>query len=216
MQKLLNYFPEKWLFKIIVSTLVTTLTFYLFQLTDEFQLFRDFWKANEKYYIYTFLVIQIIVNGLFYILLFNLLKTLLFQKIKMKIFIKINSKKSISDLKVLSEIKQVLVSVFGFQISKGILDKNDIIEPFEISEVELDELMEDIIKWICILFNLGVVSLLVWHLSAWYIVPLLIVVISIFFLFWYVITFLFANIVLIEKVRTGVIARTITHEINNH
>ncbi len=208
MQKLFNYLPENWLFKVIVSTLVTTLTFYLFQWTDEFQFFSDFWKVDEKFYIYTFLGIQIVLNGLFYVVLFHLLKKLLFQKIKKKILNELNVKKSISDLKFLSEIKKVLVRIFGFQILIGNLDKCDILKPLEITEFELDELMEDLIKWICLFCNFGVVSLLVWHLSAWYIVPFLIFIIGVIFLFWYVVTFLFANVVLIEKVRIGIVAST--------
>jgi hypothetical protein len=200
MNKILGLLPNNWLVKYLGTTLSTTLTYYIFQFTDEFELFRNFWEINQKYYIYTFLAIQFIVNGFFYVLLFHLLKKLFLQSMKNKILKKIKSKKSFSDLKEINKFKQFLIRFFGFRISKGFINKNDLASPIEINENELNEVMTEMINWICLIVNLSIVSLLVWHLSAFYIFPLLISILIIG-VFGFSLTIFFANQRFIEKVR---------------
>jgi hypothetical protein len=201
MNKILGLLPNNWLVKRLETILSSVFTFYIFQFTDEFEFFRNFWRINEKYYIYTFLAIQFIVYGFFYVLLFNFLKKLFFQSMKIRILKKMKSKKSFSDLKDINELKQFLIRFFGLHISRGLINKDDLATPIEIHENELNEVMKEIINWICLIVNLSVVSLLVWHLNAFYIFPLLIIILLIICIFWFSLTIFFANQAFIEKVR---------------
>lgn len=201
MNKILGLLPNNWLVKRLETILSTAFTFYIFQFTDEFEFFRNFWRINEKYYIYTFLAIQFIVYGFFYVLLFNFLKKILFQSMKIRILKKMKSKKSFSDLKEINELKQFVIRFFGLHISRGLINKDDLATPIEIHENELNEVMKEIINWICLIVNLSVVSLLVWHLNAFYIFPLLIIILLIICIFWFSLTIFFANQAFIEKVR---------------
>jgi hypothetical protein len=175
------------------------------QFTNDMDFIQEFWGLNEKFYIYTFLGIQFAVKAIFYWLIFLILKRFLFLRIKRKLLNEINQKKSVSELKTLSELKQSLIQLFGLPIELGILDHEDIHEKFEMTEDIFDDIMKTSIQWICVFIHLAFVSLLIWHLNAFYIIPLLALVFFVFVVFLNIFTILFGNVQLIEKVRVEVV-----------
>lgn len=208
MKRLFQSLPSDWVYQLISLSMITTSAFYIFQFTDEYEVVREFWGLNEKFYIYTFLTLQFVVKALFYWLLFNLLRKLLFGKIKTKVIGELNAPKTKEDLRVIVEIKQFLVQVFGIPLEHGFIDREDLNEKIEMTEDELDGVMKNMVKWLCVFIHLALTSMLIWKMSAYYIIPLFIFVLVIILLFWYGITFIFGNVRLIEKMRGEVLAKT--------
>ncbi len=207
MKKLFKTLPSDWLYQLISLALITAITFYLFQFADRFEVIKEFWELNEKLYIYTFLGIQFIVKALFYWGVFLQLKKLLFHKIKRKVLGAVNEPKSREDLKDISEIKGLFVLIFGIPIELGLLEHSDYEDKIEMNEEELEETMKGIVKWLCVFIHASITLILVYNLSAFYIIPLLIVIFAIVVAYWYGITFLFGNISLIEKARKEVVGQ---------
>lgn len=205
MKKLLKSLPSDWLYQLITLSMITTSAFYLFQFTDEYEFVRDFWKMNEKFYIYTFLGMQFIVKAFFYWGLFLLLKKLLFGRIKSKVLGVLNEPKTREDMKIIVEIKQFFVQIFGIPVEMGLIDHEDLNDKIEMTEEELEETMKSMVKWSCVFIHVGFTSLLVWKLSAFYIIPLLIVVFVTTISFWYGVTIFYGNIRLIEKTRNELV-----------
>ncbi len=207
MKKLFKTLPSDWLYQLVSLSLITALTFYIFQFADRFEMIKEFWELNEKLYVYTFLGIQFIVKALFYWGVFLLLKKLLFHKIKRKVLGAVNEPKSRQELKNISEIKGLFVLIFGIPIELGLLEHSDYEDKIEMNEEELEETMKGIVKWLCVLIHASIALILVYNLSAFYIIPLLIVIFAIVLAYWYGITFLFGNISLIEKARKEVVGQ---------
>ncbi len=207
MKKIFKTLPSDWLYQLISLSLITAITFYLFQFSDRFEVIKEFWELNEKLYIYTFLGIQFIVKIFFYWAVFLLLKKLLFHRIKHKVLEAVNEPKSREDLKDISEIKKIFVLIFGIPIELGVLDHSDYEYKIEMNEKELEETMKGAVKWLCVFIHASFTLILVYNLSAFYIIPLLVVIFAIIITYWYGITFLFGNISLIEKARMEVVGQ---------
>lgn len=207
MKKIFKTLPSDWLYQLISLSLITAITFYLFQFSDRFEVIKEFWELNEKLYIYTFLGIQFIVKIFFYWAVFLLLKKLLFHRIKHKVLEAVNEPKSREDLKDISEIKKIFVLIFGIPIELGLLDHSDYEDKIEMNEKELEETMKGAVKWLCVFIHASFTLILVYNLSAFYIIPLLVVIFAIIITYWYGITFLFGNISLIEKARMEVVGQ---------
>jgi len=207
MKKLIQNLPSNWLYQLISLALITPFTFYIFQSADRFEIVREFWESNDKLYIYTFLGIQFTVKILFYWGLFLVFKKVLFGKIRDKVISALNEPKTKEDLKIILEIKQFIVQIFGVPIQFGLLEKEDLNIKIEMTNEELEETMTSIGKWFCVFIHFAFTSILVWQLSAYYIVPLLIVVLCALVLYWFGITLLFGNITLIEKARKEVVGQ---------
>lgn len=207
MKKLFSTLPSDWLYQVISLSLITSMTFYLFQFTNQFEFFKEFWEFNEKLYIYTFLGIQFIVKIFFYWAIFLLFKKLLFGKIKRKVLNAINEPKSREDLKDISEMKKLFVMIFGLPIELGLLEHSDFNDRIEMDEDDLDLMMKGIIKWLCVFTHASFTLILVFNLSAFYILPLMLVIFGIILIYWYGVTFLFGNISLIEKARMEIIGK---------
>lgn len=207
MKKLLNSLPSDWIYQLISMSMITTSAFYVFQFTDEYQVVREFWKMNEKFYIYTFLALQFIMKMFFYWLLLGIVRKMLFSKIKVKILGALNEPKNRQDLKDIAEFKKIIAQAFGIPITLGLVDPNDLHEKIEMTEEEFEDTMKSMMKWFCVLIHVGFTSILVWKLNAYYIIPLLAFVLLAIVAFWYAVTILYGNIYLIEKFRTEIISK---------
>lgn len=214
-RKIFNTLPSDWLYQLISLSLITSMTFYLFEFTNQFQFFKEFWELNEKLYIYTFLGFQFVVKIFFYWAVFLLFKKLLFSRIKRKVLTAINEPKTREDLKDISEIKKLFVLIFGLPIELGLLEHSDFDDRIEMDEDELEVMMKGIVKWLCVFTHASFTLILVYNLSAFYIIPLLLVIFGITVVYWYGVTFLFGNISLIEKARKEIVGKKVlisTHE----
>ncbi len=201
MKKLLRTLPADWLYQLVSLSLITSMTFYLFQYTNRFEIVREYWDLNEKLYIYTFLGIQFIVKALFYWLIFLLLKKLMFNKIKKKVLKSINEPKSFNDLREVSDIKRLFISIFGIPVQFGLIENSDLEERIEMDDQDLEDVLKGIVKWLCVFIHASITSIIVYNLNAFYIVPLLLLIFGIVIIYWYGITFLFGNIPILEKAR---------------
>jgi len=207
MKKLFKTLPADWLYQLVSLSLITSLTFYLFKFSDRLDVIKEFWELNEKLYIYTFLTIQFIVKIIFYWGIFLILKKLLFHKIKKNILSVVNETKSREDLKSIIELKELFILIFGIPIELGLLEYSDYEDKIEMNDEDLDELMKGIVKWLCVFIHASFTLILVYNLSAFYIIPLLLMIFIILITYWSGITFLFGNISLIEKARIEVVGQ---------
>ena len=204
MKKIFNLLPADWIYQMISMSMITTSAFYIFQFTDEYLIVKEFWEMNEKFYIYTFLGLQFTIKIIFYWLLLGLVRKMLFTKIKTKVLGVINEPKNRKDLKDIVEFKKVIAQAFGIPITLGWVDPNDLHEKIEMTEEEFEQTMISVMKWFCVLIHVGCTSVLIWQLSVYYIIPLLVMVLLIIIGFCYAITILYGNIHLIEKFRTEI------------
>lgn len=209
MRKLFSTLPTDWLYQLISLSLITSMTFYLFQFTNQFEFFKEFWEYNEKLYIYTFLSIQFVVKIFFYWAIFLLFKKLLFSRIKRKVLTVINEPKTREDLKDISEMKKLFVMIFGLPIELGLLEHSDFNDKIEMDEDDLELMMKGIVKWLCVFIHASFTLILVFNLNAFYILPLLLVIFGIILVYWYGVTFLFGNISLIEKARKEIFGKKV-------
>lgn len=204
MKKLFNSLPPDWIYQLISMSMITTSAFYIFQFTDEYQMVKEFWAMNEKFYIYTFLALQFVMKMTFYWLLLGIVRKMLFTKIKTKVLGAINEPKNRKELKDIAEFKKIIAQAFGIPITLGWIDPNDLHEKIEMTEEEFELTMKSMMKWFCVLIHLGFTSILIWQLSAYYIIPLLVVVLFVIIGFCYAFTILYGNIHLIEKFRVEI------------
>ena len=205
MKKIFNSLPADWIYQLISMSMVTTSAFYIFQFTDEYKMVKEFWAMNEKFYIYTFLALQFIMKITFYWLLFGLVRKMLFTKIKRKVLGVVHEPKNRKDLKDLAEFKKIIAQAFGIPITLGWVDPNDLHEKIEMTEEEFEQTLKSMMKWFCAFIHLGFTSILIWQLNAYYIIPLLLVVLLAIVVFCYIATFLYGNIHLIEKFRVEIV-----------
>lgn len=198
----MNKFPNDWLFKIIAGSMTTAFTFYLFEFVCELSFFEHFTRQHEKFYIYTFLGIQAIISGFFYFILQSFLGKLLFNRIK-KFVSSFKSKIKLEDIRVLVKIKELIILLFSLQIQMGNLEEDDFKGEIFIldKENEIKSIVSKVVKWFVLAIHLTLTSILVYELSAWYIVPALIVVIIILLLFLFGVVIAVENISTLEKIR---------------
>ncbi len=215
MRKLYSLLPDDWFFKIVTTYLTTTFGFYLFDFCFGINWIQEIWSKDKHYYIYTFLIIQFCTGIFFYFLIFWGLKRLLFSTIQKKIEFIMAENKTIGDLKAISEIKLAIIDFFSLTKRIGIFEEDDLTEEIDHNEAhfELTELISKIIKWSCLFIHLGVTSVLVFKLSAYYIIPLLVITLIAIAFFVIGVYFLIANINLIEKARKASVRKSSK---NNH
>lgn len=212
MKKLFNSLPVDWIYQLISMSMITTSAFYILHFSDEYRMVKEFWAMNEKLYIYTFLALQFIMKMTFYWLLLGLVRKMLFTKIKTKVLGAINEPKNRQDLKDIAEFKKIVAQAFGIPVTLGWVDPNDLHEKIEMTEEEFEQTMKSMMKWFCVLIHVGFTSILIWQLSAYYIVPLLVTVLLVIIGFYYAITILYGNIHLMEKFRMDIVETNLSIE----
>jgi len=203
MNRIKKLLPENWLFKIVSITLTTTFTFYLFQYLVKLEPIHYLRDLNEKNYIRSFLVVQVIVNGFFYIVFSHLIKLFFKRRIERRLGNNSMSNATYSDLKELSQIKSYLIRFFSLKIRKeNLTDSASDLAQLELTvydkEKEINETTLALGKWSSLFIHLACTLILVYHLSSWYILPLLILILLLIFFFALAASFVIHNIQFLE------------------
>ena len=212
MNKIKKLLPKNWLFKIVSITLTTTFTFYLFQYLVELEPMYYLLGLNEKNYIRSFLIVQVIVNGFFYVVLSHLIKLFFKKRIEQSLRNDYNTNLTYNDLKELSQIKSFLIRFFSLQIRReNLIDSASDLAHLEIiiddKNKEINEITLALGKWSSLFIHLACTLIIVYHLSSWYILPLLIFILILIFFFALAASFVVHNIQFLEKVRVGLVNR---------
>lgn len=205
MKKILNTLPTDWVYQLVTLSLITTFTYYLFENVKDYQMIKEFWSENERFYIYTFLFMQFVVKAVFYWGLFLLIKRYVFEKIKRKYYDNLRRPKTISELKDLNELKKILIDILGVPVQYGLIKQGTLVEKIELDEHELVQTMKNNVKWICVSIHAVIVAVMVWNLNSYVIIPLLLVFLLLAVGYWYISSFVYANAELIDKVRVGLL-----------
>lgn len=209
-----NIIPKDWLFKVLSTLMNTTLTFYIFKFAENFNLVKVLWNTNDKNFIRTFLVLQILVGFTFHVIIKWLLGRI-YLKFLVKQFEKLASEIGFSDLREFSKIKGFLVRFFNLKIARKMIDPKEIIS-LEFQSIDrpliVKELAMDLSKWSSLLLQITVIMLFVYKYSAWYIVPLLIFTLALIVLFGITVLIFVHSIPIWEKARSEIASRYINNE----
>lgn len=208
-KKAMNKVPNDWIFKILSTTLTTTFTFYLFQYIRTLDFVHNLWEMNEKNYIRSFLVLQIIVGIAFYGLLSASISFLYKKRFCVR-YEEINRQPSISELREFSKVKTFLIRFFSIKLSNMKIENGEaeITSFVDFNKAsELEDLCLTLGKWTTLFFQLALTSVLVWKLDSLYIVPLLLLVLFFIIMFGIAVSWVIKNIELMEKIRIGVLNR---------
>lgn len=200
--------PEDWLFKTLRVPINTGLTFYLFQYYSQIGFVESYWELNDKNYIVSFLITQSAFLGLFYVLISKLLERpirwLVDRQIKRTEFGQNHNTR-----KELVEIKELFVRIFSLKIGKQLAELELLDEKIYLEDKsnEISILIQKSSKWMALFFQILIVSVLVYQLSAWYILPIILVILLLILLYAIVVSVVLHNYEFIEKVRKGIVKR---------
>ncbi len=197
MKKLFKTIPSDWLYQLVTLSLITTFTFYLLEIADDFKLTHEFWGLHDRLYLYTFLGIQFVVKVFFYWGLFLIFKKALFRFLRKKSIHFMRQFHSWSDKKTIVEIKELLVTIFGMLD----LQRQDLDDIVVVTEEQADRIMKNGVKWFCVFIHLALTAILVWHQNMWFVLPLLIVILFIIIAYWIGVNLLFSNAKIVEKAK---------------
>lgn len=200
--------PEDWLFKALRVPINTGLTFYLFQYYSHINVVEFYWELSDKNYIISFLISQSILIGLFYVLITKLLERPIRWMVNVQIE-RFNFEKDHKTRKDLVQVKDLFVRIFSLKIGKQLTELELLEEEIylENKKEEISLLISKSSKWVALFLQLLIVSILVYHLSAWYIFPIIIVILLLILLYVVVVSVVLHNIEFIEKVRKGIAKR---------
>lgn len=210
--------PENWLFKASSITLTTTFTFYLFEYISEMDVVHHLHDINEKNYIRSFLVTQVLVGGLFYAIIALAFKYFFKVQIDKRLGRLDNSKTTVSELRELSAVKSYLVRFFSLkirsmQLESRVGDLKEVQFQLEDKNKELNDLTTALGKWTSLFFHLAATLILVYHLSSWYILPILLLILVVIFFFGLAASTVIRYIEVLEKIRIGLIKRTTNEQL---
>lgn len=219
MKRIKQLVPENWLFKASSITLTTTFTFYLFEYISKMDVVQHLQDINEKNYIRSFLVTQVLVGGLFYALLAPAFKHFFNTQIQKRLGRLENPKTTISDLREMSALKSYLVRFFSLkirslQLQVSVHDLREIQFQLEDKNKEIDDLTTALGKWTSLFFHLAATLILVYHLSSWYILPILSLILIVIFFFGLAASTVIRYIEILEKIRIGLIKRTTNDQVS--
>lgn len=197
--------PNDWLFKILSSTMTTTLTFYIFQFANRISFIQSLWNSDDKNFIRTFLILQFVTGVGFYIFL-----KLIFRRMINYLLIKKLDKSSIkldlAELRELSKTKEFLIGLFNLRILNS-LELSTIEDVSAEKDKLIKELTDDLSKWTCLFIQVAINLILVYKLNAWYILPLLIFVLMLILLFGIAVSIFLHSISFLKKIRCELIMK---------
>lgn len=184
---ILKYVPAKWWTNGIRGILSSACSFYLLNIAMDVNLIERYKAVFTQSNFFFFILFQIIVMLVFYVLLDFLLR-IIFNKIIKKWIDKTHEeykKESKREfLKSISEIKNVSLNfIMGYPVELGYIKRQEIFEigneigKVEVTEQEKQEAIAEInaaiIKWACILIHLVLTLWIVYHYDKYLMISVL-------------------------------------------
>lgn len=172
----LNKVPTHWWRKGIKNILIPTFSFYLLNIASSTPFIEKYRLLFFESKIWYFILIQILVILVFYVIMDFLLRVLAFKVIKKRI-LKMQAEMTRTDkvemLRGFSEFKNSIAGLLmGYPVELGYISKSDFkeidnTEPIVVSAEEKEKAINEVItalnKWACLLIHLACSLLLVWH-----------------------------------------------------
>jgi len=202
-KRIYSKLPNDWIYQLVQLFLISAFTFYLFEFFYGIEILEDYWAKERSNMIISFLVVQGCVKVSFFWGVSLVLKKIIFKGILKRVDKEVLAPRSISDLRELSQLRSILARLFGIPRALGVITTDDIDEFIDAIDLndEIDELIKSTARWTTVALMGALVLILVYHLSALYIIPLLIFIMILQGLFWYVMFFMIRNASLLQSFR---------------